>query len=297
MLRSTPRRAGRDPVLQQRRRPADRQERHVPQRAGHRPAQGLQLVLQLADRRQRRLHLGQQPGRAVRELRDPLGGRHHQHDLGGYVVQARTVTAADKGFVFLNSMLTHGPGPGPLAGDVPTGAAAATYLARSPGGTASFDNIAYVNCQMDNHVIPIGWAYNINGQPPPNPAVPTAGQRLARVRQHRPHRRAAEPGRAGRRRPDDQRRRRGRVLQPRPDLRGVRRRGRVEPAAVIRAAPRCAAQRSQRSAASTLVGRVGVEGEAAGLRYTGGDHDDGFTTGAPPLLLRRTTSRTSVTAG
>ena len=93
---------------------------------------------------------------------------------GGYVVQARTVSAADKGFVFLSSRLTHGPGPGPAAGDVPTGANAATYLARSPGGTASFDNVAFINCQMDNHIIPIGWAYNTNGQPPSNPASPTA---------------------------------------------------------------------------------------------------------------------------
>ncbi|HEY6173827.1 MAG TPA: pectinesterase family protein, partial [Kofleriaceae bacterium] len=93
---------------------------------------------------------------------------------GGYVVQARSVSAADKGFVFLNSRLTHGPGPGPLAGDVPTGASAATYLARSPGGTASFDNVAFVNCQMDTHVIPIGWAFNTNGQPIPNPAVASA---------------------------------------------------------------------------------------------------------------------------
>jgi hypothetical protein len=84
------------------------------------------------------------------------------------------VSAADKGFVFLNSKLTHGPGPGPAAGDVPSGANAATYLARSPGGTASFDNVAFVNCQMDNHIIPIGWAYNVNGQPIPNPSVPTA---------------------------------------------------------------------------------------------------------------------------
>ena len=93
---------------------------------------------------------------------------------GGYVVQARSVTAADKGFVFLNSRLTHGAGPGPQAGDVPTGANAATYLARSPGGTASFDNVAFVNCQMDSHIIPIGWAYNTNGQPIPNPAVASA---------------------------------------------------------------------------------------------------------------------------
>jgi pectate lyase len=91
---------------------------------------------------------------------------------GGYVVQARSVAATDKGFVFLNSHLTHGPGP--AGGDVPNGTVAATYLARSPGGTASFDNVAFINCQMDDHVIPVGWAYNVNGQPIPNPSVATA---------------------------------------------------------------------------------------------------------------------------
>jgi polygalacturonase len=91
---------------------------------------------------------------------------------GGYLVQARTVTATDKGFVFLNSRLTHGPGP--AGGDVPTGANAATYLARSPGLQTSDDNVAFVNCQMDTHIIPIGWAYNVNGQPPSNPSVASA---------------------------------------------------------------------------------------------------------------------------
>ena len=90
---------------------------------------------------------------------------------GGFVVQARSVSAADKGFVFLNSKLTHGPGPGPRAGDVP---AHATYLARSPGATTSFDNVAFVNCQMDGHVIAVGWADHVAGQPFPNPAVATA---------------------------------------------------------------------------------------------------------------------------
>ncbi len=91
---------------------------------------------------------------------------------GGYVLQARVVSASDKGYVFLNSSLTHGPGPGALKSDVPTGA---TYLARSPGGTASFDNIAFINSKMDSHVAPAGWAgLGVNGQPAPNPVVPTA---------------------------------------------------------------------------------------------------------------------------
>ena len=91
---------------------------------------------------------------------------------GGYVLQARVPSASDIGYVFLNSALTHGPGPGPLRGDVPNGA---TYLARSPGGTASWDNIAFINCRMDNHVAPAGWAgQGVNGQPAPNPVAPNA---------------------------------------------------------------------------------------------------------------------------
>jgi len=91
---------------------------------------------------------------------------------GGYVLQARVPLASDIGYVFLNSALTHGPGPGPNHGDVPAGA---TWLARSPGGTATWDNIAFVNCRMDSHVAAAGWAgLGVNGQPAPNPAVPTA---------------------------------------------------------------------------------------------------------------------------
>jgi pectate lyase len=91
---------------------------------------------------------------------------------GGYVLQARVPAAGDIGYVFLNSALTHGPGPGPNHGDVPPGA---TWLARSPGGTASWDNIAFVNCRMDGHVAAAGWAgLGVNGQPAPNPVVASA---------------------------------------------------------------------------------------------------------------------------
>jgi hypothetical protein len=91
---------------------------------------------------------------------------------GGYVLQARVPSASDNGFVFMNSTLTHGPGPGPNHGDVPAGA---TYLARSPGGTSSWDNIAFINTKMDVHVATVGWAgLGVNGQPAPNPTVPTA---------------------------------------------------------------------------------------------------------------------------
>jgi pectin methylesterase-like acyl-CoA thioesterase len=71
---------------------------------------------------------------------------------GGYIVQARTVGASDPGFVFLNSRLTHGPGP--AQNDVPPGT---TWLAR-PGTPQSQDKVSYVNCRMDAHIAPGGWS-------------------------------------------------------------------------------------------------------------------------------------------
>ena len=91
---------------------------------------------------------------------------------GGYILQARAANATDKGYVFLNSSLTHGPGPGPLHGDVPAGA---TYLARSSGNATAWDNIAFINTRMDAHIATVGWAgAGVNSQPAPNPAVATA---------------------------------------------------------------------------------------------------------------------------
>jgi len=76
---------------------------------------------------------------------------------GGWLVQARTVSAGDKGFVFLNSRLTHGPGV----------AQGSTLLARSGGKPAMWDNVAFINCSMDQHIAPEGWAR----QPAPNPGL------------------------------------------------------------------------------------------------------------------------------
>lgn len=97
---------------------------------------------------------------------------------GGYLVQART-NVGGKGFIFLNSKLTQGTGPGGQT--VATGSSAATYLARSGGVAPLQDNVIYVNCQMDTHIIPLGWAANIAGNPlpTPSPATFTAGWREA----------------------------------------------------------------------------------------------------------------------
>jgi pectate lyase len=97
-------------------------------------------------------------------------GRSTGNNNGGYVLQARVEAEGDKGFVFLNSSLTNGAGP---SGEVPI--AASHYLARSPGGTTTFDNIVFVNTKMDSHINAIGWAgKDINGQPQSNPGTGTA---------------------------------------------------------------------------------------------------------------------------
>ncbi|WP_374583892.1 pectinesterase family protein [Pseudoduganella sp.] len=71
---------------------------------------------------------------------------------GGYLVQARTVAEDDPGFVFLDSRLTHGPGP--AGNDVPPGA---TYLAR-PGVATAWDNVRYINTRMGPHISSRGWS-------------------------------------------------------------------------------------------------------------------------------------------
>jgi pectin methylesterase-like acyl-CoA thioesterase len=76
-------------------------------------------------------------------------------ERGGYVVQARTVAREDPGFVFLNSRLTHGPGP--AGNDVLPGS---IYLAR-PGVATAWDKVSYINSRIDNHIAPAGW----NGEP------------------------------------------------------------------------------------------------------------------------------------
>jgi pectate lyase len=99
-----------------------------------------------------------------------LGDSRGTAASGGYVLQARTVSAADKGFVFLNSSLTQATGPAgtPVA-------PGATYLARSGGSPSYFDNISFINCRIDAHVAGLGWAAaGVNGQPAPNPATATA---------------------------------------------------------------------------------------------------------------------------
>jgi pectin methylesterase-like acyl-CoA thioesterase len=89
-----------------------------------------------------------------------------------FVVQARTVASADNGFVFLRSAFTHGAGPS--GNDVPSGAAAETYFARSSGNASAWDNVAIVDCEVGDHIDPLGWAYDVGGQPKSNPAVSTA---------------------------------------------------------------------------------------------------------------------------
>lgn len=97
-------------------------------------------------------------------------GRSTGNNNGGYVLQARVEAAGDKGFIFLNSSLTGGEGP---TGELPIDGS--HYLARSPGGTTTFDNIVFVNTKMGSHIAAGGWAgLGVNSQPAANPATGTA---------------------------------------------------------------------------------------------------------------------------
>lgn len=97
-------------------------------------------------------------------------GRSTGNSNGGYVLQARVEAAGDKGFVFLNSSLTGGAGP---TGETPLDGT--HYLARSPGGTATFDNIVFVNTKMGSHINEKGWAGSgVNSQPAANPGTGNA---------------------------------------------------------------------------------------------------------------------------
>lgn len=97
-------------------------------------------------------------------------GRSTGNTNGGYVLQARVEAEADKGFVFLNSSLTSGAGP---TGELPIDGS--HYLARSPGGTTTFDNIVFVNTKIGSHIAAGGFAGGgVNNQPISNPATGTA---------------------------------------------------------------------------------------------------------------------------
>ena len=81
-------------------------------------------------------------------------------DSGGYIMQARTIGAAEPGFIFLRSRLTRGPGP---AGNVPADGSA--YLARSPGTANTWDHVAFIDCDVGPHIALDGWLR----RPVPNP--------------------------------------------------------------------------------------------------------------------------------
>jgi pectin methylesterase-like acyl-CoA thioesterase len=84
---------------------------------------------------------------------------------GGYIVQARTNDPEGAGFVFLNSRLTHGPGP--AGNDVPPGA---SWLAR-PGPSGAGDKVVYIHCRMDAHIAPAGWSLPKTTAPGSNPGA------------------------------------------------------------------------------------------------------------------------------
>ncbi|TAP37657.1 pectin methylesterase [Alteromonas sp. KUL42] len=106
----------------------------------------------------------------IRTIGDSKNGNPDEDTAGGYVLQARVPDISYKGFIFLNSAFTNGPGP--IGNGVLDNS---TYIARSGGSSDYFDNITLINNRFDTHIADIGWAgEGVRGQPAPNPSQPSA---------------------------------------------------------------------------------------------------------------------------
>lgn len=106
----------------------------------------------------------------IRTIGDSKNGNPDEDTAGGYVLQARVPDIDHKGFIFLNSRFTNGPGP--LGNGVLDNS---TYIARSGGSENYFDNITLINNRFDTHIADIGWAgEGVRDQPAPNPVTATA---------------------------------------------------------------------------------------------------------------------------
>ncbi len=94
-------------------------------------------------------------------------------DQGGYVLQARVASAADPGFIFLNSRFTRAAGP--AGNSIGNGK---TYLARTGNKDTNenpaqyFDSFAFINCKMDAHVNSAG--FRVESGKTQNPRIGTA---------------------------------------------------------------------------------------------------------------------------
>ncbi|WP_170949000.1 pectinesterase family protein [Arsukibacterium tuosuense] len=86
---------------------------------------------------------------------------------GSYILQARTISADAPGFIFINNRFTSYPGP--TGNRIRPGS---TFLARSAGRPAYFDQVLLLNNQLGPHIAPQGWAGPANNEPVANPAIP-----------------------------------------------------------------------------------------------------------------------------
>ncbi|APD91459.1 pectin methylesterase [Alteromonas mediterranea] len=106
----------------------------------------------------------------IRTIGDSKNGNSDEDTAGGYILQARVPDISYKGFIFLNSSFTNGPGP--IGNGVLDDS---TYIARSGGSASYFDNITLINNRFDTHIATIGWAgEGVRDQPAPNPSPATA---------------------------------------------------------------------------------------------------------------------------
>lgn len=103
----------------------------------------------------------------IRSLGNSVKNPDSEFVEGSYILQARTISADAPGFIFINNRFTSQPGP--TGNRIRPGS---TFIARSAGRPAYFDQVLLLNNQLGDHMAPAGWAGPAENEPVANPAVP-----------------------------------------------------------------------------------------------------------------------------
>ncbi|MBV2129600.1 pectinesterase family protein [Arsukibacterium indicum] len=103
----------------------------------------------------------------IRSVGNSVAKPDSEYVDGSYILQARSISSDVPGFIFINNRFTSQRGP--TGNRIRPGS---TFLARSAGRPAYFDQVLMLNNQLGGHIAPAGWAGPVNNEPVANPAVP-----------------------------------------------------------------------------------------------------------------------------
>lgn len=102
----------------------------------------------------------------IRSVGNSVANPASEYVEGSYILQARSISSDAPGFIFINNRFTSHPGP--TGNLIRPGS---TFLARSAGRPAYFDQVMMLNNQLGDHIAAAGWAGPADNEPVANPAV------------------------------------------------------------------------------------------------------------------------------